>query len=87
MLAESGLIIEYLADHFGPSLVPKRWQEGKENRVQGETEEWLRYRYLMHYGEGTLMPYLVTALLFRSRSNHATSYRCQSRLTLSHFQS
>ncbi|KAL8654431.1 MAG: hypothetical protein Q9210_001499 [Variospora velana] len=65
VLAESGFIIEYLIDHFGPSLAPRRWQEGKENQVQGETDEWLRCRHLMHYGEGTLMPYLVTALLFR----------------------
>ncbi|KAL8990713.1 MAG: hypothetical protein Q9177_000694 [Variospora cf. flavescens] len=65
VLAESGFIIEYLIDHFGPSLAPQRWQEGKENEVQGERDEWLRCRHLMHYGEGTLMPYLVTALLFR----------------------
>ncbi len=66
VLAESGLITEYLVEHFGPSLAPKRYQEGKEGQIQGETEEWLRYRYFMHYGEGTLMPYLVTALLLRS---------------------
>ncbi|KAI4112297.1 MAG: hypothetical protein LQ338_008328 [Usnochroma carphineum] len=66
VLAESGLITEYLIDHFGPSLAPKRWQEGKENQVQGETEEWLRYRYLMHYAEGTLMPLLVIFLLLKT---------------------
>ncbi|KAL8965845.1 MAG: hypothetical protein Q9183_003660 [Haloplaca sp. 2 TL-2023] len=66
VLAESGLIIEYLIDHFGPTLSPKRWQDGKEDQVQGETEEWLRYRYLMHYAEGTLMPLLVTALLLNT---------------------
>ncbi|KAI4189204.1 MAG: hypothetical protein L6R41_001647 [Letrouitia leprolyta] len=65
VLAESGPIAEYLIDHFGPSLAPAQWQEGKENQVQGETEEWLRYRYFMHYTEGTLMPYLVTALLLQ----------------------
>ncbi|KAL8931522.1 MAG: hypothetical protein Q9211_006900 [Gyalolechia sp. 1 TL-2023] len=65
VLAESGLITEYLIDHFGPWLAPKRWQEGKENQVQGETEEWLRYRYFMHYTEGTIMPYMVFALLFK----------------------
>ncbi|KAL8690922.1 MAG: hypothetical protein Q9218_003735, partial [Villophora microphyllina] len=63
ILAESGLIAEYLIDHFGPQLAPKKWQDGKEGQVQGETEEWLRYRYYMHYAEGTLMPYLVIALL------------------------
>ncbi|KAL8725666.1 MAG: hypothetical protein Q9166_007209 [cf. Caloplaca sp. 2 TL-2023] len=66
VLAESGLITEYLIEHFGPSLAPKRYQDGKEGQVQGETDEWLRYRYFMHYAEGTLMPYLVTALLLRT---------------------
>ncbi|KAL8817928.1 MAG: hypothetical protein Q9223_003334 [Gallowayella weberi] len=66
ILAESGLIIEYLIEHFGPSLAPKRYQEGKEGQVQGETEEWLRYRYFIHYAEGTLMPFLVTALVLRT---------------------
>ncbi|KAL8664238.1 MAG: hypothetical protein Q9202_003188 [Teloschistes flavicans] len=63
VLAESGPIAEYLIDHFGPQLAPSKWQDGRENQVQGETEQWLRYRYYMHYTEGTLMPYLVTALL------------------------
>ncbi|KAL8671919.1 MAG: hypothetical protein Q9168_003594 [Polycauliona sp. 1 TL-2023] len=66
VLAESGLIMEYLIDHFGPHLAPTRYQAGKEGQVQGETEEWLRYRYFMHYAEGTLMPYLVIALLLRT---------------------
>lgn len=70
VLAESGPIAEYLIDHFGSSLAPKRWQEGKENQVQGETEEYLRYRYFMHYTEGTIMPYLVTALLLKSKSTN-----------------
>ena len=65
VLAESVLITEYLIDHFGPWLAPTRYQKGKEGQVQGETEEWLRYRYFMHYAEGTLMPYLVVALIFR----------------------
>jgi glutathione S-transferase len=44
ILAESGTIIEYLSDHFGTWLVPKRYLEGKEGTVGGETEEWFRYR-------------------------------------------
>lgn len=44
VLAESGPIIEYLAEHFGTWLIPKRYPEGKEGMVGGETEEWLRYR-------------------------------------------
>lgn len=64
-IAESGFIIEYLIDHFGPWLAPARYREGMEGKVGGETEEWMRYRYLMHYGEGSLMTLLVTAVLLR----------------------
>ncbi|KAL8822507.1 MAG: hypothetical protein Q9191_006760 [Dirinaria sp. TL-2023a] len=46
ILAESGVIIEYLIDHFGPHLVPKRYEDGRDNQVGGETESWLRYRQL-----------------------------------------
>ena len=66
VLAESGLIIEYLIGHYGPRLVPKQFVEGKEGRLGGETEEWMRYKYYMHYPEGTLMPYLVLVLLLNS---------------------
>lgn len=67
MLAESGLITEYLCDHFnGERLVPKRYKDGKEGQVGGETEEWLRFRYFMHYAEGSLMPLLVMQLLMNS---------------------
>lgn len=68
VLAESGLIAEYLIDHFAPRLAPERYAEGKEGQVGGETESWLRYRYFMHYAEGSLMPYLVVALLINSKS-------------------
>ena len=67
-IAESSNIIEYLIAHFGQHLEPQRWQQGKDGEVGGETEGWLRYRYLMHYAEGSLMPLIVTALLFRSMS-------------------
>ncbi|KAJ5666599.1 hypothetical protein N7462_011008 [Penicillium macrosclerotiorum] len=66
VLAESGAIVEYLVDHFGgvkSTLVPERYQVGREGQVGGEREEWMRYRYFMHYVEGTLMPYLVMTLV------------------------
>lgn len=67
ILAESGFIAEYLCDHFnGERLVPKRYKDGKEGQVGGETEEWLRYRYFMHYAEGSLMPLLVIQLIMNS---------------------
>ena len=67
MLAESGLIVEYLIDHFAPRLVPKRYVEGKEGQLGGETESWLRYKYYMHYAEGSIMPLLVTTVLVNSK--------------------
>ena len=63
VIAESGPIIEYLIDYWGPQMQPPKWQKGKEGMVGGETEGYLRNRYLLHYTEGTLMPYLVTTLL------------------------
>ena len=78
VLAESAAIVEYLCDHFGsaqPSLVPERYQAGRENQVGGEREEWIRYRYFMHYVEGTLMPYLVMALVNDSTYPSLPSFR------------
>lgn len=65
VVAESGNICEYLVDHFGKgtTLEPPRWKEGQEGKVGGETEAYLRYRYYMHYAEGTLMPNLVMGLV------------------------
>jgi glutathione S-transferase len=51
-LAESGAIIEYLAEREG-RLVP----------MLG-SPEWRRYRYWMHYAEGSLMPPLLLKLVF-----------------------
>ncbi|KAL3496290.1 putative glutathione S-transferase [Aspergillus germanicus] len=61
VLAESAFIAEYLCEHFGGThLVPEQFADtGKEGKVGSETEEWLRYRYYMHYTEGSLMPNLV----------------------------
>ena len=66
VLAESGAIVEYLCEHFAPHLMPKRYQEGKEGHVGGETETWIRYRYYMHYCEGSLMTLLLIGLLMDS---------------------
>ncbi|KAJ6491739.1 hypothetical protein C8R47DRAFT_1176810 [Mycena vitilis] len=56
--AESAFISEYLCAHFaGPSstLIPLKWKDRCEGEVYGETEAWMRYRWLMHYCEGSLM--------------------------------
>lgn len=53
---------EYLVDHFAEHLEPTRYQAGKEKQPGGETEEWLRYRFYMHYAEGSLMSILLIGL-------------------------
>lgn len=53
-LAESGAIIEYLAERYGAgNLVPA-----------AGTPERLRYSYWMHYAEGSAMPPLLLKLVF-----------------------
>ncbi|CAK7198188.1 bifunctional glutathione transferase/peroxidase [Sporothrix eucalyptigena] len=65
VLAESGFISEYLCEHWGRNspLVPKKWRDGQEGAVGGETGAWLRYQYLMYFAEGSLMPFLVFFLV------------------------
>lgn len=52
-LAESGAIIEYLAERYGDWLLP----------AAGSPER-LRYRYWLHYAEGSAMPPLLLKLVF-----------------------
>lgn len=69
VLAESGFISEYLCDHWGRNspLIPKKWKDGQDGAVGGETAAWLRYQYLMYYAEGSLMPFLVFFLVTSSK--------------------
>lgn len=53
-VAESGAIIEYILDTYG---------EGRL-RPESGTEECLRYRYWMHYAEGSAMTPLLLDLVF-----------------------
>ncbi|MBD2309107.1 glutathione S-transferase [Chroococcidiopsis sp. FACHB-1243] len=53
-LAESGAIIEYLVE---------RYREAKLAPASG-TVERLRYKYWLHYAEGSAMPLLVMKLVF-----------------------
>ncbi|KAF2266437.1 hypothetical protein CC78DRAFT_614957 [Lojkania enalia] len=70
IIAESGAIVEYLCEHFGSQkLIPKRYPEGKEGIVGAETEQFMRYRYLMHYAEGSFMTILVIALVIHNIKN------------------
>tara|TARA_R110002072_G_scaffold27097_2_gene88616 strand:+ start:740 stop:1411 length:672 start_codon:yes stop_codon:yes gene_type:complete len=51
-VAESGAIIEYLVDTYGPALKP-----------EAGTEAYRRYIYWLHFSEGSLMPPLLMKLL------------------------
>lgn len=52
-VAESGAIIEYLVDKYGPQLKPKPG-----------TKEALRYTYWLHFAEGSAMTPLLFTLVF-----------------------
>lgn len=85
VLAESAVIIEYLCTHFGGQrLLPPRYSEGKEGQVGGETEEWMRYQYFMHYTEGSLTPFLVMKVVMDSKYSviMIAAYRSELPLTL-----
>jgi glutathione S-transferase len=53
-VAESGTILEYIADKYG---------NGRFVPLHGAPAYW-RFRYFMHYAEGSLMPFLVMKLVF-----------------------
>jgi len=53
-VAESGAIIEYLVERYG---------EGRLVPAQGSTDR-LRYRYWLHFAEGSAMPPLLLKLIF-----------------------
>ena len=54
ILAESGAIIEYLVERYGDGcFAPAR-----------ELPDYLRYRYWLHYAEGSIMPPLLLKLVF-----------------------
>jgi glutathione S-transferase len=51
-LAETGLIVDYLVERFGADLAPPR-----------DSELYWRYKYWLHYAEGSLMPPLLLKLV------------------------
>ncbi len=52
-LAESGAIIEYLVDTYGQGAL-----------IPADSRERIRYKFWMHFAEGSAMPPLVMALVF-----------------------
>lgn len=53
VVAESGAIVEYLVQRYGNGRL----------QPQADSEEWLRFRYWMHYAEGSAMPPLLLKLV------------------------
>ncbi|MEO8627061.1 MAG: glutathione S-transferase [Betaproteobacteria bacterium] len=53
-IAESAAIIEYVLDRYGDGRL----------RPAATTLEYLRYRYWLHYAEGSAMPPLLLSLIF-----------------------
>ena len=53
-LAETGLIVEYLVERYGPDLAPTR-----------DSDLYWRYKYWLHYAEGSLMPPLLLKLVVK----------------------
>jgi glutathione S-transferase len=59
-LAESAVILEYIVEKYGNGkLVPPK-----------DTPNYRRYRYYMHYAEGSLMPFLLLRLI-TNKMRHA----------------
>lgn len=54
VVAESAAILEYLIDRYGQGRL----------RPEFGTPAHLRYRYFLHYAEGSVMPILLLALVF-----------------------
>ena len=86
VLAESGLICQYLCEHFAGNdddnggLMPRRWKDGHQHdamAVRRETDEWLRWMYYLHYVEGSFMPLVLVTLIvgreFFSNNNNTLS--------------
>lgn len=59
IIAESGAIIEYLVDKYG---------RGRFRPLAGSPDE-LRYRFFMHYAEGSVMPPLLVKLIIEKIEN------------------
>ena len=52
-VAESGAIIEYLAQNYGKELIPEHG-----------SDEYRQYIYWLHFAEGSLMPQMLLKLIF-----------------------
>jgi glutathione S-transferase len=69
VLAETAFIVQYMMDHFakGKTLAPIRWKDGQEGKLGGETDEWMRYQYMLYYIEGSFMSTVVLQFLLSGK--------------------
>jgi hypothetical protein len=44
LIFESATIVDYVCEHFGRRMLPKRYPEGKEGVLGAENEDFMRYR-------------------------------------------
>lgn len=69
-LAESGAIVDYLAQRYGARLTDHSLQTANSlpahNKLlpDKDSNAWWDYIYWLHYGEGSLMPPLLMRLVF-----------------------
>lgn len=64
VLAESGVIIDYLADTFGQG----NWKPNLG------TDQYLQYQYWLHFAEGSAMPPMLLSLVFRRMLERAKPF-------------
>ena len=65
VLAESGAILEYLADRYDSG------RQFSPEPMPAQAPERVRYRYWMHYAEGSAMPPLLLKLVFSQMPRRA----------------
>jgi len=74
-IAESANIVEFLLRHYGKQFEPAQYVVGKESEGPlGESDMFQRYRYLMHFAEGSMMPYLVFSIVLNELKGPAVPF-------------
>lgn len=63
-LAESGAIVDYLAQRYGSSFAKDKLPPDNKLLPDKDSAAWWDYVYWLHYAEGSLMPPLVMRLVF-----------------------
>jgi glutathione S-transferase len=61
VIAESGLIIEYLCEQYANKSGEK---SGSDLNLLGQEDNRFDIKYWLHYSEGSLMPFMVMKLVF-----------------------